>query len=755
MSQLLVISESMLQGWDRAFLERKFLEQGIRTEQISWIVLEKMHFTGPGDITILLGETCLRALNKQSIDKWQASIIRTEYGTHIPCYDMKRVNKDFTLQVWVSICAQKAARLLRGEIKEKKYDFKLNPPLEETINFLDTEIPRASAISVDIETGRGHINTVGFAISGETAIAVNVLPDRLSTASFKRLWNSITRIVESEQPKILQNFIYEHLYFSRYGIRLNSVVHDTMVANKFLWPELEMGLDSVGRIYTDIPYWKDDGKSWNNIRDWEAHYRYNCTDTVGTYQGYEGQRRDLKERGLDRLHDEYLTKLYPAIAEMCSRGIPLSPRLLGELRVKTVAEYESALRDFHSDPNARTVNPKSPAQVQKYLSAKGYQIPKKYDSKTKTYKASTDEKSLKKLRLKHTEDKSLDSLLTLSKLGKAISSYLSFTYHDDCRMRFSLNAAGTETMRFAGHCDPWDNGVNPQTVPAGNKGINVRNVFEAPPGRELLEIDLRQAESRFVAYDSADLNLIQTLEDPARDIHWEVAEKILESLGKSGIVRDSKEGKFWRQLGKKSGHGANYSMKEATFIDSCLSEMNIVLTKPEATKILEAYHQLYPGIRRWHSALRQELCQQRRLKTPAGWERYFYGRMDDDTFRQAYAFRPQSTIPFVVNKLMLHLMELRSAGLLNFSLLLQCHDSLLLELAEGTADSVIQAAEKSDHWHPIIDLPGGRLRIPIESKVGRIWGSLKVTNGGNHGKEETNSEKRKAQETQISGHVPV
>ena len=35
-----------------------------------------------------------------------------------------------------------------------------------------------------------------------------------------------------------------------------------MLAQKFLHPELPMGLATIARLYTYEPYWKDDAKDW-------------------------------------------------------------------------------------------------------------------------------------------------------------------------------------------------------------------------------------------------------------------------------------------------------------------------------------------------------------------------------------------------------------------------------------------------------------------------------------------------------------
>lgn len=736
--KLLVVTEWPLrEGFERDIVERSLLREGINVTATAWYRLADRPYAGDvskatdqarrmgaesllrnvseaGACVILaLGDSVTELLTgERGIDKWQASVLRRDSRTIIPCYSADRVAADLSLQVWVALCCRKAAAELTSPTKEPKYDFLLNPPLEMALAFL-RRAHDADAISVDIETGRGQINTFGVAISPTEAIAINVLPDRLGAPAYHELWNAIRSLVESDnQPKILQNFIYETLFLSRYGISLRGVTHDTMICQKFLWPEFEMGLDAVGRMYTDMPYWKDDGKSWNNIRDWERHYEYNCKDTVGTFKGYQGQTADLKQRGLDTLHNEYIRRLFPAAAEMCSWGFPVSQSALAALKKEVSTEADALLVSLRREAGAGGLNPRSPTQVKNFLKGKGYRIP------TKKGKESTDEKSLKKLRLKYPADESLSTLLRLAKLNKAHSSYLSFVPWADGRMKYQLIAAGTETMRMTGYCDPWDGGFNPQTAPGGNKGINIKSVFCASEGHTLLQVDLRQAESRFVAYDSADLNLIRTLEDPARDIHKEVAAEIY-GIPLKEVTKQQ------RQLGKKSGHGANYSMKEATFQDSCIQEMDLVLSHTEANNTLEAYHRLFPGIRQWHARIRKELAQTRSLRTPSGWERYFYGRLDDDMFRQAYAFRPQSTIPWIVNLLMLHLMQRRTEGQFSFRLLLQCHDSLLLEVPLGPDVKLISAAShRLDDWHPEVTLAGGRLRIPVSIETGQSWGNL-------------------------------
>lgn len=242
--------------------------------------------------------------------------------------------------------------------------------------------------------------------------------------------------------------------------------------------------------------------------------------------------------------------------------------------------------------------------------------------------------------------------------------------------------------------------------------------------RTFLQVDLKQAESRFVAYDSCDENLIGALTDSSRDIHSEVAAEIfgcpVAQVRAEHRAGDSSK----RQLGKKSGHGANYSMRETTFQESCLKELNLVLSKTEAFNVLDAYHRLFPGIRRWHQRIRGTVRQKRFLDNPLGRGRYFYGRMDDGTFREAYAFRPQSTVPDIISHLMLRLCAARTEGQLAFWLHLQAHDSLTLSCESGKEHDIADFCFKTEVWHPEVILPAGRLVIPVSIERGACLGKL-------------------------------
>jgi DNA polymerase I-like protein with 3'-5' exonuclease and polymerase domains len=674
---------------------------------------------------VILGfgeETLRRFTGKRGIDKWHLSPFRLDGGAiFVPTYDMGRTQKQYELNLFQEIAFHRVAEFINKVPDTPVERFRLNPELEETHATLDFLLrEHKGPIAVDVETGYGQINTVGLAWSSADAIAINTLPDRCGAHEFHRLWMKIAAVLESSLPKVFQNFIYDTSYFSAYGIHTENIAHDTMHAMKVLWPELDMNLGNVGRIYTRRPYWKDDGrveseegkkKDWGNVRDWTRHYTYNCRDSTGTLEASQAQIKDLESRGLRSFYDQSVITLVGPVREMCAEGIPLCLETRERLRAETESQVETLTQEFTA--KAGEVNPRSPKQVLSWLRTSGVKLPKKFDKATGTYKESSDAKSIKKIRLKD-DRPGLKELQEIKTLDKALSSYIDFEPRPDGRLSYSLNISGTETLRFSGGKDAWGRGMNIQTLPREGDGPSIKSMFVAPSGYTFIEADLSQAETRYVAYASASKKLIDMLESKA-DIHSHVAHAILRALG----LPSSDYSKLWRNLGKKTGHGANYLMKERTFVENVFQDMDKVLTPKEGRIILDSYFEEFPEICFWHGAIKKELYEKRKLRAPSGWERYFYGRPGDEMLREGIPWSPQHCIPWITNHMMLHLDRERRKGNLKFRFLVQVHDSLYLLVPDEWIERVARACLQTKDWHPKIELLGGQLTIPVEVETSK------------------------------------
>jgi DNA polymerase I-like protein with 3'-5' exonuclease and polymerase domains len=715
-------------------LRSKILRAGFSLNDVRVVLLSTLLEIPKSPVIVGLGEkTLTRLTEKHGIDKWQLSPFTLDNGsTFLPTFDMTRAQKQYELGFFQELTFHRAYEYAKKPRQAAIERFHLNPPLGEAIEILRS-IKDEPEIAVDVETGYGQINTVGFAWSESDAIAINVLPDRCGDIAYYELWKGINDVLSGGSRKIFQNFIYDTSYFQAYGIRIEGEIFDTMWAMKVLYPEFKSNLGNVGRVFTKRTYWKDDGKvtdeegkkkNWGDVRDWPRHYTYNCRDTTGTLESSRAQRAEIESRGLSEFYFRYLSRLIEPIREMCRTGMPLDLTVRDKIKNETEEKVAQLTKEFH-EKVGRDLNPRSPKQVQNYLKEKNIVLPKKYDKETETYRESADSASLKKIRLKRPELTELGLLADIKSLDKALSSYINFTPRHDGRVSYSLNGAGTETLRWSGSKDPWDRGFNIQTIPREGGDVSIKSMFVSPAGQSFLEIDLRQAESRFVAYDSADSVLIDMLESGS-DVHTHVGNAILKQMGRDPSVIPKEEFKStWRQLGKKAGHGLNYGMKPKVFVETVFNELDIVISTKDAELITQAYYNLFPGIPRWHSWIRNELYTKRKLTAPSGWERYFYGRPGDDMLKEGLAWRPQHTIPWITNHLMLHLAEWRKTTKGQFRFVAQVHDSLIMLVPDDELNDLAQVCLNYKLWHPQVTLSGGQMMIPTEAKAGKCMADLK------------------------------
>lgn len=690
-------------------------------ERVAWQddALRRIDQTS-ANVIVALGEEALQLLtDKRGIQKWHLSILEGYRGRKIlPLLHPEYVNKVFKEIPFLTYGAQRAVEESSSpKVSRVERNLRIKPSLNEALLWL-RESESAEWLSFDIETGQGQITCIGFSTNPREAFCIPTLPRDYGPEDFYALWSAIARTLGSNAKKVAQNGIYDQTYLSKYGIRVRNFAHDTMLAQKFLHPELPMGLDTVARLYTKEPYWKDEGKDWGLRQDISQLYYYNCKDAACTLEAAFAQRVDLRKRNLDGLFygrrtegtqiDFGIMRFPTPASQMCWTGLPVDSSERDRLKTETearISEIETMLNAASFEVLQKPINPRSPLQIKALLRACGYKLP------IKEGKESSNRESLMRLRLKHPESKILTPLIQISSKQKELSSYLNYVMDPDSRLRFTLYVHGTETGRWSSSNDPWGRGLNAQTIP-----LKLKSQFRAPAGKLLVEIDLRQAESRFVAYDGPVPKLIEMYRDGI-DIHRFVASHpLLFNKPMSEITKAE------RQLGKKTGHAANYGMEEHTLSDSCLKEMDLVLPVAKARDMLAGYHAaLDQGVRTWQRKIEAEVTRAKRLTTPLGRERYFYDRVGPDLFKEAYAYRPQSTVSDVINHLMLWCFNQPGVLLLD-----QIHDALLLEIDENSRHDVLERICDQDAWNPKLRLAGGELRIPIEVKIGKVWSDLEV-----------------------------
>lgn len=176
--------------------------------------------------------------------------------------------------------------------------------LEEILTYF-AKLDRTSLLSVDIEsvyTKRdslfsphpGYPTTISIADSPSFAISFNFF--RESTIETGILWRELDRLLSGKRILGQNFFEFDAPRLRSLGFSISKTrIVDTKIRHHILWPELSHTLQFMTRQYTRETYYKDEGKVWN-LKNMLKLRRYNCLDTCVTYEVYEQQEEEFRER---------------------------------------------------------------------------------------------------------------------------------------------------------------------------------------------------------------------------------------------------------------------------------------------------------------------------------------------------------------------------------------------------------------------------------------------------------------------------
>jgi DNA polymerase-1 len=233
-------------------------------------------------------------------------------------------------------------------------------------------------------------------------------------------------------------------------------------------------------------------------------------------------------------------------------------------------------------------------------------------------------------------------------------------------------------------------------------------MFIVPKGWKFIHADLSQAEARVVIWLSRNLDVINRFfTDPTFDIHKWKASQIY------GVL-ESEVSKDQRQRAKACNHSGNYGISAKKF--SYVSKIPLV----EARPLLEK-HQSDPFLQLWWCKVQDQLHKDRTLMTaqPFGRKRTFYGRLDDDVYRQAYNYEPQTLVGDILNTVCWKLDNLLDE--FKAHLILQVHDEVDIEAREDYVTETLSLLKKVFHIPLIFGPDVPPLVIPVEYSVGDNW----------------------------------
>ena len=560
---------------------------------------------------------------------------------------------------------------------------------------------RAAGVALTGRWGRGTGTFTGLAIASPEGPAAYVDPVELTEGDELALaaW-----LADPARPKALHDAKGPMLAFAARGLRLDGLASDTALAAYLALPgQRSFDLADLALRYLHRELRTDAGDGGQLTLDGTGEReaaRDLALQARATVELADALDTDLERRGATRLLHEVELPLVAVLAAMERTGIAadtdhfadMSATLGGQVKDAEQAAYTVVGHEF---------NLGSPKQLQQVLFTElGLQ-------KTKRIKTgyTTDSEALTAL-LAQTGHPVLEHLLRhrdVARLKSIVDSLIPMA-DDQGRIHTTYNQMIAATGRLS------STDRNLQNIPIRTEeGRRIRQGFVVGRGYEtLLTTDYSQIELRIMADLSGDAALEEAFTS-GRDFHAETASRVF------GVPADEVTGEMRSKI-KAMNYGLAYGLSAYGL------SQQLRISTDEARGLMDEYFEQFGGVRDY---LHEVVAQARRdgyTQTIMGRRRYLPDLTSDNRQRREMAERMALNAPIqgsaadIIKVAMLRVDEAIRAQGLRSRMLLQVHDELLFEVAEGELGALRDLVTRT--------MCGAfDLRVPLDVSVGtgRSW----------------------------------
>jgi len=561
-------------------------------------------------------------------------------------------------------------------------------------------------ISLAIEGDRGYYIPIGH----QPHLGTQLTVDSVLSALRKPM-------TASKIPKVGHNIKYDYVILARYGLTVQPLGFDTMIAEWLINPNSRnLGLKNLawvrlGYQMTNISELIGSGKKQLSMAEVPIAKAadYASADAAIVLQLIPQLKEELSNRAAIPIFDEIEMPLIPVLANMEMAGIALDTGFLRDMSKELNTRInEIAIQIYQITGEEFNLN--SPQQLSQVLFDRLNLSPPGRARKTATGFYSTAANILESMSGAHPI---IDLVLEYRELAKLQSTYLEALptqlNSQTGRVHTSFNQTGSVTGRIASS-DP-----NLQNIPIRTEiGRKVRQAFIAGPDCQLLSVDYSQVELRIVAHIAQDEAMLAAFRS-GQDIHATTAAAIHD-------IPLDEVSKEQRRHAKAINFGLIYGMSPFGLTRTT------DLTLAEAEDFVQAYFERFPGVKNYLDSTRRLATEQSYVETLLGRRRYFPGLANQTNRntrnreeREAINAPIQGTAADIMKIAMIRLPDALNAAKLRGKILLQVHDELVLECpteeVNRTAKLVMQIMSDA---YP--------LSIPLatEARSGKNWGELVV-----------------------------
>ncbi len=507
--------------------------------------------------------------------------------------------------------------------------------------------------------------------------------------------------------KIGHNLKYDMLILARYGINMVSV-SDSMVLSYVLDAgQHGHGLDELAQIWLDyrtIKYSDVVGVGKSKLRFDQvpatAACDYAAEDADISLRLHAALKPRLVIEGVNRVYETLERPLIPVLVAMERVGVKVDSSALAALsedfsrRLKGLSAeiYQLAGREF-------TIA--SPKQLGDLLFG-DMGLPGGKKGKSGAY--ATGARILENLAAEgHELPAKVLNWRQLAKLKSTYADALVQAIHPQTRrVHTSFGMASAATGRLS------SNAPNLQNIPARDpEGLRIRRAFVAESGHVLLSVDYSQIELRLLAH-VADIPTLKQAFHDGQDIHAMTASRIFD-------VPVSDMSPLLRRRAKAINFGIIYG------ISAFGLARQLTIPRDEASQVIEAYFNQFPGIRTYMEAMKQ-FCRRH------GYVRTLFGRKisvpeinDKNPARRGFAERAAINAPLqgaaadIIKRAMIRLHRHLPYHFPQTRMLLQVHDELVFEVPQTEVEETSAFIRKvmEDAAQPVVNLS-----VPLIAEAG-------------------------------------
>ncbi len=614
-------------------------------------------------------------------------------------------------------------------------------------------------MAVDIESNGTCIPVcIGLAFSKNHGMTVPLWnTDGISTipdSDLIQIWIMVAQLL-AEKGIVGQNFNYDRDKLKRLGFIITRLLSDTMLKAHAINPELLKGLAFNTSLYTEEPYYKDEGMYHGSITD----LLIGCArDSCVTFEVDENMDPDLDELGMRPFYENFLMRLPDLYWSIEQQGFRVDHVERDALLHKYISWDEKVRHELYSLVGAE-INVNSPKQIA-ILLFDNFKLPRKDGTGEEEITSLLNSQSA----IKNPEQRRVcELILEGRRVRKSISTYLMALPDYDGRMRTTYYPCLDTGRSATGQQDPPIRPTIEDLIDENNKkkdkvigiafqtmtkhgdiGADIRGMYvpdnchieienNEPIRVEEQEIfvqaDSSQAEARVVwllAKDEDALRLVDEIDYHALTASWffggTEADYSKKVLGYESPIRFA--GKTLRHAGHLGAGKRRAAISVNT--DARKYKIPIQITEAIAERALKIFHSKQPKIQQVFQAGIVEILKSKRqltapriygFDTKMGGKRTFYERWGEELNRQAFSYIPQRAISDNTKGAGIRIKE----RIPTIKIVMESHDALLFTIPISKLKEWCGII-KQEFERPIdftcCSLPRRELVVPCEIETG-------------------------------------